>query len=158
MFKGFPCILALQKKPFNLSKPDLSLQLCPYHIQTLSMSLLLSLVPTLGTSLLLMRFSVNAQKVRELVSVKSPPRTELPSNAIIPWKSMLAEKLTVYFLGMHPMVMLDAVNMQRHNPPPTTTLLKSILNANSVFFCSINGKVGPLMCTHGAYACLGNMH
>lgn len=54
---------------------------------------------------------------------------------------MLAEKLT----GIHPMVMLDAVNIQRHEPTPPTPP-KSILNANSVFFCSINAGFASLMC------------
>lgn len=105
------------------------------------MSLLLSLVPTLGISQLLLRFSVSVQKVSELVLVRAP-RTQLHCNcnAIIPCKSKLAEKLT----GIHPMVMLDAVNIQRQGatPPP-----QSILNANSVFFCSINAGFAPLMCT-----------
>lgn len=79
MFKGFLSILAPQKEPFKLSKPGLSLPLRPYRVQTLAMSLLLSLVPTLGISQLLMRFSVSVQKVSELVLVRAP-RTELQCN------------------------------------------------------------------------------
>lgn len=112
MFKGFP--LAPQKESFRFSKPVLSLYLRPYCVQTLSKSLLLSPVPTLGISQLLMTFSVSAQKVSELVLVRRAPRTELQCNcnAIIPCKSMLAEKLTVCFLGIHPLVMLDALHIQ----------------------------------------------
>lgn len=100
------------------------------------MSLLLSLVPTLGISQLLMRFSVSVQKVSELVLVRAP-RTELQCN----YSMEIDACRKVDWDPSHGHVRCSKHSTARPPPP------KSILNANNVFFCSINASFAPLMCT-----------
>lgn len=140
-FKGFLSInpTGCTEGAHLSSKPGLSLQFCSCCVQQWSVSLLLLLVLTLGIAQQLLRFSVSTQKVREVDFVKrareklSRPRQLLHVNQCL-------QKSWLWTSHGH-------VRCRRHTVTPLPLPKKSILNANRIFFCSINGEVAPLMCT-----------